>query len=280
MDQAYNTDPRRPAPEGLVRQGDSQLLAVGVDHRAGELPGLGALFRRLLRPRLAEKGLGQLDGTLGAAVMVVGISAAVIPAPGSGVRCFGIADRAHTGRRLVQQQNSASQRCMPKRADLLLASEGERGVSPSKWDQEHPIWSEWNQAVRYVWMNGELVPFLHAQMPVMSSACRSGVNVFEGLRAYWNEEQRKLYVFRMREHYQRLIESMRIMHLSRPEGLAEMEALLLDTLRANGFQADVHVIHTVYLDAPARRRWARSACTSWPDRAAACTRSSPESPAV
>ncbi|PYO33692.1 MAG: branched-chain amino acid aminotransferase, partial [Candidatus Rokuibacteriota bacterium] len=121
---------------------------------------------------------------------------------------------------------------------------------PSKWDQEHPVWTEWSEAVRYVWMNGELVPFLHAQMPVMSTACRSGVNVFEGIRAYWNEEHGKLYVFRVREHYQRLIESMRIMHMPRPEGEAEMEALLLETLRANRFRTDVHIIHTVYVDAP------------------------------
>ena len=121
---------------------------------------------------------------------------------------------------------------------------------PSKWDQEHPVWTEWSEAVRYVWMNGELVPFLHAQMPVMSTACRSGVNVFEGIRAYWNEEHGKLYVFREREHYQRLIESMRIMHMPRAEGEAEMEALLLETLRANRFRTDVHIIHTVYVDAP------------------------------
>jgi branched-chain amino acid aminotransferase len=121
---------------------------------------------------------------------------------------------------------------------------------PSKWDAENPIWSEWNKAVRFVWMNGELVPFLHAQMPVMSTACRSGVNVFEGIRAYWNEEQSTLYVFRMREHYQRLLESMRIMHIERAEGLEEMGGLLLDTLRANEFRSDVHIIHTVYVDAP------------------------------
>ena len=121
---------------------------------------------------------------------------------------------------------------------------------PSKWDTEHPIWSEWNNAVRFVWMNGELVPFLHAQMPVMSTACRSGVNVFEGLRAYWNDGDSTLYVFRMREHYQRLLDSMRIMQIERPESLEEMEGLLLDTLRANEFRSDVHIIHTVYVDAP------------------------------
>ena len=121
---------------------------------------------------------------------------------------------------------------------------------PSKWDTEHPIWSEWNNAVRFVWMNGELIPFLHAQMPVMSTACRSGVNVFEGLRAYWNDGDSTLYVFRMREHYQRLLDSMRIMQIERPESLEEMEGLLLDTLRANEFRTDVHIIHTVYVDAP------------------------------
>jgi branched-chain amino acid aminotransferase len=54
----------------------------------------------------------------------------------------------------------------------------------------------------------------------------------------------------MREHYQRLLDSMRIMQIERPEGLEEMEGLLLDTLRANEFRTDVHIIHTVYVDAP------------------------------
>jgi branched-chain amino acid aminotransferase len=123
-------------------------------------------------------------------------------------------------------------------------------MTPSKWDVDNPIWAQWNKAVRFVWMNGELVPFLHAQMPVMSTACRSGVNVFEGIRAYWNDAQGTLYVFRMREHYQRLLDSMQIMQIERPEGLEEMEGLLLDTLRANEFRTDVHIIHTVYVDAP------------------------------
>jgi branched-chain amino acid aminotransferase len=121
---------------------------------------------------------------------------------------------------------------------------------PSKWDAEHPVWREWSQAVRYVWMNGELVPFLQAQMPVMSAACRLGANVFEGIRAYWNEARQKLYVFRMADHYERLVESMRIMRMARPESVAELGELLLHTLRANAFRTDVHVIHTVYVDAP------------------------------
>jgi hypothetical protein len=50
-------------------------------------------------------------------------------------------------------------------------------------------------------------------------ACRLGVNVFEGLRAYWSSTREALHVFRMQNHYERLVESMR---MPRPEGVAEM----------------------------------------------------------
>ena len=50
------------APEGLVGQRDRQLLAVRIGHHAGELAGLRALLRRLLRARLAQQRLRQLDG--------------------------------------------------------------------------------------------------------------------------------------------------------------------------------------------------------------------------
>src|SRR5204862_8026799 len=49
--------------EGLIRERDRQLLAVGVGHHAGELAGLRPLLRRLLRQRLAQKRFRQLDRT-------------------------------------------------------------------------------------------------------------------------------------------------------------------------------------------------------------------------
>jgi hypothetical protein len=53
------------AAEGLVGQGDRQLLAVRIGHHAREPPRSGALVRGLLRARLAQQGLGQLDGAVG-----------------------------------------------------------------------------------------------------------------------------------------------------------------------------------------------------------------------
>lgn len=34
-----------------------------------------------------------------------------------------------------------------------------------------------------------------------------GLGCFEGIRAYWNESEQQLYGFRMREHYERLLQS-------------------------------------------------------------------------
>ncbi|PYN97747.1 MAG: hypothetical protein DMD91_16760, partial [Candidatus Rokuibacteriota bacterium] len=55
-------------PEGLIGQGDRQLLAVGVGHHAGELPGLGALVRGLLSASFAQQRFGQLDGAVSQAL--------------------------------------------------------------------------------------------------------------------------------------------------------------------------------------------------------------------
>ena len=42
-----------------------------------------------------------------------------------------------------------------------------------------------------IWMNGKLVPQAEAVLPVNSAAVFYATNVFEGLRAYWNESDER-----------------------------------------------------------------------------------------
>ena len=55
---------------------------------------------------------------------------------------------------------------------------------------------------------GQVVPLSEAKVSVTTHALHYGTAVFEGIRGNWNAEQDKLYVFRMREHYERLIQGM------------------------------------------------------------------------
>ncbi len=57
----------------------------------------------------------------------------------------------------------------------------------------------------YVWMDGKMIPFDDATIHAFSPAAKYGINVFEGLRAYWNEEKKELFSFKVREHYQRYL---------------------------------------------------------------------------
>lgn len=62
-----------------------------------------------------------------------------------------------------------------------------------------------------VWLNGSLLPQAEAMLPVNSAAVFYASNVFEGLRAYWNEDDKELYCFRLDEHFARFRESMKMM---------------------------------------------------------------------
>ena len=68
----------------------------------------------------------------------------------------------------------------------------------------------------YYFMNGKMVEADKAMIPVRTHAFLYGTAVFEGIRAYWNEEEKQLYVFRAPEHYERLLRSAKIMYMKSP----------------------------------------------------------------
>ena len=59
---------------------------------------------------------------------------------------------------------------------------------------------------KYIWHEGKLVPWEHATVHVLSHALHYGSGVFEGIRAYWNAEQGQLYLLKLREHYERILD--------------------------------------------------------------------------
>ena len=68
---------------------------------------------------------------------------------------------------------------------------------------------------QYALFKGRIVPIEEAKISVMTHALNYGTACFEGIRAYWNEQEDQLFVFRMREHYDRFLESMGIMMMER-----------------------------------------------------------------
>lgn len=103
-------------------------------------------------------------------------------------------------------------------------------------------------ANRLIWFKGALIPADQALVPVLSPTAQFGLNVFEGIRGYWNPQTRDINLFRLPEHLDRLDESCRLIGITSPYDSAQITGFIRDVLRANDYRCDVAVRATLFVD--------------------------------
>lgn len=99
---------------------------------------------------------------------------------------------------------------------------------------------------KFIWKNGELVPFEQATLHFLTPALHYGAAVFEGIRSY--NTPKGPAIFRLRDHVERLFGSARVLGFREfPWDVDDLVKAHKDTVRANGF-ADCYVRPLIYLD--------------------------------
>ncbi len=101
------------------------------------------------------------------------------------------------------------------------------------------IYSE--EVADYIWRNGDIIPWGDALIHVNSVGHASVAGVFEGIKAYWNDDEQQLYLFRMREHMQRFLQSIRMVRFSFPYSEDDLCSAVIDLIRANTYRCGVYV---------------------------------------
>jgi branched-chain amino acid aminotransferase len=96
------------------------------------------------------------------------------------------------------------------------------------------------------YFQGHYVPLGEARLPLMTHAFLYGTGVFEGIRAYWNPEEKQLYALRIKEHIVRLRNSSRIMLMSEVPSVEEFTEIVTQVLRRNNFHEDAYCRPSVY----------------------------------
>jgi branched-chain amino acid aminotransferase len=99
---------------------------------------------------------------------------------------------------------------------------------------------------RFAFFKGQIVPIEEAKVSVMTHGLNYGTGCFEGIRAYWNESDQELYVFRLQEHYERLLRSCRILRIALPYTAQELGQITLELLRKEGFRQDCYIRPLAY----------------------------------
>lgn len=89
---------------------------------------------------------------------------------------------------------------------------------------------------KFIWSNGELIPWADAKIHVMTHALHYATSVFEGMRAY-ETKQRGTVIFRNFDHIKRLFYSARVYRFPMRHSLEEIMAACREVVRENGLSA-------------------------------------------
>lgn len=99
---------------------------------------------------------------------------------------------------------------------------------------------------KHAFFEGKILPLAEAKINIAAHGFMYGTTVFSGMRAYWSEEKKKLFVFRPYEHFRRLLDSAKIMSMSIPYDEQALIALTIELLRADDWREDVYLRPTIY----------------------------------
>jgi branched-chain amino acid aminotransferase len=93
---------------------------------------------------------------------------------------------------------------------------------------------------------GRFVPLEQANINIMTHAFNYGTAVFEGVRGNWNDDEGELFLFKVREHIQRIRQSAKIMRMSLKYSDDEILETIHDLVKQNGYREDVYIRPMVY----------------------------------
>jgi branched-chain amino acid aminotransferase len=96
------------------------------------------------------------------------------------------------------------------------------------------------------YFEGQFVPASQAVVSVKNNAFLYGTSLFEGIRGYYLPEQKAISIFRLREHFERLLQNSRMFYLTPPQTLDDCCDITVDLIKRNAPQTDVYIRPTLY----------------------------------
>ena len=98
----------------------------------------------------------------------------------------------------------------------------------------------------YAYFHDKFVPLAEANIGIMTHSFHYGTALFEGIRGNWNQEQGQLYLFRLKEHYERLLDGCRLLQTELPYTVDELCRITAEMAEMIGFRADIYVRPLAY----------------------------------
>ena len=95
-------------------------------------------------------------------------------------------------------------------------------------------------------MNGEYLPLKDAKVGIMTHALHYGTAVFEGIRGNWNEDDGKMYMFKLQEHYERMLRGCKMLWIDIPYSADDLCDITREVVERSGFRQDLYIRPMAY----------------------------------
>jgi len=115
---------------------------------------------------------------------------------------------------------------------MAIKAEGVTRASEGRRKEQGQYW---------VYLDGEVKRYADARVGLMTHALQYGTGVFEGIRGYWSPEHEQLFVLKLREHFRRMQNSVKVLKLKIPMNLDELCETSIELVRRNNFRQDVYI---------------------------------------
>ena len=93
---------------------------------------------------------------------------------------------------------------------------------------------------------GNVVPIEEANVNVMTHALHYGTAVFEGVRGNWNDSAESMFIFRMKEHYLRLLQGCKMLMMDIPYNAEDLCEITVDLIKQSGYKQDLYIRPLAY----------------------------------
>jgi branched-chain amino acid aminotransferase len=98
----------------------------------------------------------------------------------------------------------------------------------------------------YAFLNKKFMPVGEATVNVMTHSMHYGTAAFEGIRGNWNKEHKQTQLFRLREHFERLLNGCKALKIDVGYTVEELCSQTVELVAKSGLKEDVYVRPLAY----------------------------------
>ena len=101
----------------------------------------------------------------------------------------------------------------------------------------------------YAYFHKQFVPLAEAKLGIMTAALHYGTAIFEGIRGNWNSKKKQIYLFRLKDHYLRLLNGCRVLKIKLPHSADELCQITTKLVAMCQFEEDLYIRPLAYKSA-------------------------------